>query len=359
MVPQARRVVPLGGGGPTGVPVVALEELLAAGFAEIQAGAELRAFLEARGVRHQPGAALIALEDVAAWRLVRAEPGVACALAPEQLATRAAAATLSSLWEITVRLRRDCPWDREQTPATIVPHTIEEAYELADLALAGPPDAKFVDELGDLLFQPFILSLMAWESGAGDLSDVAEGIAEKLIRRHPHVFGEASATTSEAVLKRWEGIKREQEGREGIFHDIPSALPTMLAALKVQKRASAIGFDWVEWSGAEQAVRAELAELVEALELDGAPGPEAAPAVRAEAGDLLFAAINLLRLIKVDPETALRAAATRFRRRVEEAERIAAEAGCEFSALPADEQERYYRAAKERLSNEAQEEGAR
>ena len=96
--------------------------------------------------------------------------------------------------EITVRLRRDCPWDREQTPATIVPHTIEEAYELADVALAGPPDAKFVDELGDLLFQPFILSLMAWESGAGDLSDVAEGIAEKLgigegtVRSHVHVL---------------------------------------------------------------------------------------------------------------------------------------------------------------------------
>ena len=142
-----------------------------------------------------------------------------------------------------MRLRRDCPWDREQTPATIVPHTIEEAYELADVALAGPPDAKLVDELGDVLFQSFILSVMTREAGAGDLSDVAAGIAGKLVRRHPHVFGEVEADTPDAVVRTWEGVKREQEGREGIFHDIPAALPTLLQAQKTQKRAAAVGFD--------------------------------------------------------------------------------------------------------------------
>ena len=158
-------------------------------------------------------------------------------------------------------------------------------------------------------------------------------------------------------MDRWEGIKREQEGREGIFHDIPDSLTTMLVALKTQKRAAAIGFDWVEWTGAEVSVRAELDELVEALAEHPVAGPEPDPAVRAEAGDILFAAINLLRLVKVDPETALRAATKRFRLRVEEAERIAAEEGVEFSALPTDDQERYYRAAKTRLADQAPDEG--
>ncbi len=345
-----RRVVALGGGDPASVPALALEELLQAGVADVRVEQPLRVFLEQRGVRHAADAQLIATDDLNAWRLVRADDTLSCSLAYEALATRATAVALGSLWEITVRLRRECPWDREQTPASIVPHTIEEAYELADVVLAGPPGPKLVDELGDLLFQSFILSVMTREAGAGDLSDVAQGIADKLIRRHPHVFGAVEAVTSDAVLHNWEGIKREQEGREGIFHDIPASLTTMLVALKTQKRAAAIGFDWVEWSGAEDALRSELAELVEALERDPVDGPEAAPAVRDESGDILFAAINLLRLVNVDPETALRGATARFRARVEEAERLAIEQGLVFVDLPLEDQERYYRAAKTRLA---------
>jgi MazG family protein len=350
-------VVALGGGDPAGVPAVALEELVAAGVADIRC-AELVAFLADRGVRHDASAPLIAADDLAAWRLVRDDAALVPALEAEALAARATAQALGRLWEITVRLRRDCPWDREQTPATIVPHTIEEAYELADVALAGPPDAKLVDELGDVLFQSFILSVMTREAGAGDLSDVAEGIAEKLIRRHPHVFGEVEAATTDAVLRNWEGIKREQEGREGIFHDIPASLPTLLQALKTQKRAAAIGFDWAEWGGAEAATRAELDELVEALARHPVDGAEPAADVRDEAGDVLFAAVNLLRLIRVDPETALRGAAGRFRARVEGAEVLAAEQGADFGSLPLAEQERYYRAAKARLARPPRE-GAR
>lgn len=343
-----RRVVALGGGDPAGVPALALDELVAAGEADVRC-AGLADFLAARGVRHDADAPLIAADDLAAWRLVRGGEAEPVALDAEALAARATAQALGRLWEITVRLRRDCPWDREQTPATIVQHTIEEAYELADVALAGPPDAKLVDELGDVLFQSFILSVMTREAGAGDLSDVAEGIADKLVRRHPHVFGDGAADTSDAVLRAWEGIKRDQEGREGIFHDIPATLPTLLQAVKTQKRAAAIGFDWAEWGGAEAATRAELDELVAALAEHPSTGPEPAPAVRDEAGDVLFAAVNLLRLVRVDPETALRGAAGRFRARVEEAERIAEGDGADFAALSLEEQERYYRRAKERL----------
>ncbi len=351
-----RRVVALGGGSPADVPALALEELTQAGAADIRAGDEVREFLAQRGVQHDAAAPLVATDDATAWRLARADRTLAISMSHSALAARAAAATLAELLAITLRLRAECPWDREQTPATIVPHTIEEAYEVADVALAGPPGPKLVDELGDLLFQSFILSVMTDEAGAGDLSDVAQGIADKLVRRHPHVFGDVTADTTDAVLRNWEGIKREQEGREGIFHDIPGALATMLVALKTQKRAAAIGFDWGTWHGAEEAVRAELQELVDALAAHPLDGAEPAPEVRAEAGDILFAAINLLRLVKVDPETALRAATARFRARVEEAERLAVGDGVDFGGLGVDDQERYYRAAKARLAHE---EGAR
>ena len=339
------------------MPALALERLVAAGAADVRC-ASLAAFLAERGVRCDPAAELIAADDLAAWRLVRDGAAVPDAIDAEALARRAAEQALGRLWSITLRLRSDCPWDREQTPATIVPHTIEEAYELADVALAGPPDAKLLDELGDVLFQSFILSVMTREAGVGDLSDVAEGVADKLVRRHPHVFGDASAETSDAVLRAWEGVKREQEGREGIFHDIPASLPTLLQALKTQKRAAAVGFDWSAWRGAEEATRAELDELVAALGEHPVDGPEPAPAVRDEAGDVLFAAVNLLRLVRVDPETALRGAAARFRARVEEAERLAADEGAAFADLPLAEQERYYRAAKARLVRPSSE-GAR
>ncbi len=347
----------LGGGDPAAVPAVALEELVAAEAADVRADGPLAAFLAGRGVRHADGAPLIAADDATAWRLVRADATLTPSVPSEDLAARAAAQELAAVWAITVRLRRDCPWDREQTPATIVPHTIEEAYEVADVALAGPPDAKLVDELGDLLFQSFILAVMAREAGAGDLMDVARGIADKLVRRHPHVFGDVAAETADAVLLTWEGVKRDQEGREGIFHDIPESLPTMLQAQKAQKRAAAVGFDWGDWTGADVSLREEVDELAAAVAAHPATGPEPAPAVRDEAGDVLFAAINVLRLLRVDPETALRAASARFRARVDGAAALAAADGRAFADLGLDDQERYYRAAKARQADDPQ--GAR
>ena len=134
---------------------------------------------------------------------------------------------LLELQELTERLRRDCPWDREQTARTIVPHTVEEAYEVADAALADRPD-KLLDELGDLLFQVYFLALLLEEQGQGDLEQAARGIHAKLVRRHPHVFGDAEARTAGRVRERWEQLKTEQEGREGIFHDVPETLPALL-----------------------------------------------------------------------------------------------------------------------------------
>ncbi len=138
---------------------------------------------------------------------------------------------LRDLQELTAVLRVECPWDREQTERTIVPHTVEEAYEVAEAAVVGDP-AKLRDELGDLLFQVFFLSRLLDERGEGDLDAVARGVHEKLVRRHPHVFGEAEARTPARVRERWETIKTEQEGREGVFHDVPDSLPALLRARK-------------------------------------------------------------------------------------------------------------------------------
>jgi XTP/dITP diphosphohydrolase/tetrapyrrole methylase family protein/MazG family protein/ATP diphosphatase len=230
-----------------------------------------------------------------------------------------------------------------------VPHTLEEAYEVAYAAGRDDP-AKLLDELGDLLFQTYFLALLLSEQSEGDLADVAEGITVKLIRRHPHVFGSTDAETAGDVRRNWEQIKSDQEGREGIFHDIPSVLPGTLYARKVQRRASAVGFDWHAWDGAWGDLQDELRELREALDEAPERAAEHEPDAHVvhELGDLLFAAINVARLAGVDPELALRAAADRFRGRVDGAADLAAEAGVEFAALSLEEQDAWYRRAKAR-----------
>jgi MazG family protein len=257
---------------------------------------------------------------------------------------------LLDLQELTRRLRQDCPWDREQTERTIVPHTVEEAYEVADAAVAGTPE-KLLDELGDLLFQVYFLALLLEEQGVGDLEAVARGVHEKLVRRHPHVFGGAEARTAQRVRERWDAIKSEQEGREGVFHDVPGSLPALLHARKVQRRAAAVGYDWPDVEGPLAKVREELAELEEAVATGGAPSPETEPdhATFAEVGDLLFTIVNVARRLNVDPELALRSTTERFVRRVERAEELAAEAGERWAELGLDAQDAYYERAKETL----------
>jgi MazG family protein len=259
----------------------------------------------------------------------------------------ALARALVDLQALTERLRRDCPWDRGQTAATIVPHTVEEAYEVADAALAGD-DEKLLDELGDLLFQTYFLALLLEERGAGDLSEVAGRIHEKLVRRHPHVFGEAEVGSAGGVKRRWEELKTEQEGREGIFHDVPEALPALLLAKKAQRRAATIGFEYPDAAGAFSDLDAEVEELRSELPAeDPAPETEAERRHFEELGDVLFAAVNVARRLNVDPELALRAATARFRERVEAAERLAAGQGLDFAALPLGEQDRFFDEAKE------------
>src|SRR5579862_5104585 len=255
------------------------------------------------------------------------------------------ATALIELQELTERLRRECPWDREQTERTIVPHTVEEAYEVADAALAGD-DAKLLDELGDLLFQAYFLALLLSERGAGDLEQVARGIHAKLVARHPHVFGDLDAPTAGRVRENWERLKVEQEAREGVFHQVPETLPALLYARKAQRRAAAVGFDYPDAAGALADLADELDEL--RAEIRGEPEPEHEPdpRVAAELGDVLFACVNVARRLNVDPELELRAATARFRARVDEAGRLAAADGRNWVELPVGEQDEYFDRAK-------------
>lgn len=216
----------------------------------------------------------------------------------------AGAAAVARLDEITRRLRRECPWDRAQDERSIVPHTVEESYELAD-AVASGDDGKLVDELGDVLFQVHFLSLLLEERGAGDLASVAEGTREKLIRRHPHVFGDAEADDAGQVLANWDRIKREQEGRgaDDPFADVPENLPGLLYARKLQRRAAAAGLEGPATDSEEAGRRVDAATA----ELRGSPEDEGA------IGRLLLAVVDLARVAKVDPELAVRREADRLR----------------------------------------------
>jgi len=261
---------------------------------------------------------------------------------------------LVRLQELTERLRRECPWDREQTVRTIVPHTVEEAYEVADAAIAGD-DAKLLDEVGDLLFQSYFLALLLSERGAGDLETAARRLHAKLVARHPHVFGEVAAASTDdpprdaaRVKERWERVKREQEGRVGIFHDVPEALPALLYARKVQQRAKAVGFEYPDLDGALADFDDELRELREVLPASEPPGEtEPDRRVGEELGDVLFAAVNVARRLNVDPELELRASAKRFRARVDAAAALASAEGQDWAALDLESQDAYYDRAKE------------
>jgi MazG family protein len=246
-------------------------------------------------------------------------------------------AALARLDAITRRLRIECPWDREQDERTIVPHTVEEAYELADAANRRD-DAKLLDELGDVLFQVHFLALLLEERDAGDLASVATHATEKLIRRHPHVFAEAEVEDAAAVLRNWDAIKATEAGREpGVFGEVPENLPGPLYARKVQRRAASSGFDFQDAGETLDTVRAELDELEEARSLEQQFH---------EIGDVLFAAVNTARKLKVDPELALRASADRFRGRVQAAIDLAAAEGRNWNDLEPDDQLSYYARAR-------------
>jgi NTP pyrophosphatase (non-canonical NTP hydrolase) len=238
-----------------------------------------------------------------------------------------ARASLARLDEITRKLRVECPWDREQDERSIVPHTVEEAYELADAAIDGNDD-KLVDELGDVLFQVYFLSLLLEERGAGDLSAVAERMIAKLIRRHPHVFGDVEVDSAEGVVRNWDAIKRDEYG--SIFGDLPETLPATLYARKVIRRAANAGVAPPSTSDANAPAPGVPGGAPGPADAN-APGPEAPGLDASGSADLggsvigtqgdsafdligrrLFELVAEARELDVDPELALRTYARRF-----------------------------------------------
>lgn len=229
-----------------------------------------------------------------------------------------------------------CEWDRAQNFSTIAPYTIEEAYEVAD-AIEREDIASLCDELGDLLLQVVFHARMAEEDGHFAFADVAASISNKLEARHPHIFGDE--TTGDAQTERWEKLKareRAAKGAKSAIDGVALSLPALMRAEKLQKRAARVGFDWPDPTGAADKLQEEMEELRQATDEEKVE----------EAGDLLFAAVNLVRLNGVAPEDALRAANAKFERRFRAMEAMAARDGNVFDSLTLDEQERYWQAVK-------------
>lgn len=268
---------------------------------------------------------------------------------------------LSDLLYLMARLRDPeggCPWDLQQDFASIVPHTLEEAYEVAD-AIEREDFAHLPSELGDLLFQVVYYSQLGQELQMFDFSTVVHSITEKLVRRHPHVFADGqlyaatqtSAVNSEQVKQRWEEIKQQERAEQAeseqavsVLADIPLNMPALSRALKIQKRASSVGFDWSSLPPVLAKVDEELQEVREAL----ASGDQAA--ISEELGDLLFATVNIARHLKVNPETALRAANIKFSERLQAVEQQARQQGVALSDCTEGQLDAMWNLAKQALS---------
>lgn len=256
---------------------------------------------------------------------------------------------IDALLAIMAKLRSPdggCPWDLEQNFATIAPYTIEEAYEVADAIESGDMD-ELRDELGDLLLQVVFHAQMAREAGAFTFEDVVRAICEKMIRRHPHVFGDESARSAGTVAGRWEEIKAEEKAMKGkparvsILDDVPLALPALSRALKLQKRAAQVGFDWPGTAEVLDKLNEEMLELAHEVSKGGEHDR-----LEDELGDMLFVYANLARHLKVDPEAALRRANAKFRRRFGRIEEMLAAQGREPSQSNLDEMDAMWNEAK-------------
>jgi XTP/dITP diphosphohydrolase/ATP diphosphatase len=271
----------------------------------------------------------------------------------DSLETEEAARNLIESVRIMSRLRgpEGCPWDREQTFDTIKRHTLEETYEVFDaIERRAWPELK--DELGDLLLQILFYSQMASEAGYFDISDVAANLNAKLIRRHPHIFGDVTAEDSATVLKNWEEIKREEKriaGREAelsVLGEIPRSMPALIEAGKLGSRAAKVGFDWPDLHDLFDKVHEEVAELrAEVNPLTEAAGASEA-AIEEELGDLMFTVVNLARHLQVDPESALRRANAKFRSRFQAMERRAG-GGESLASLGPEKLDQLWREAKQ------------
>jgi MazG family protein len=264
-------------------------------------------------------------------------------------------AWFEKLVTVMARLRAPggCPWDREQTHTTLRTYLIEEAYEVLD-ALDARDDGKFAEELGDLLLQVLFHSQIASEEKRFTIVDVIREIYEKMIRRHPHVFGEKYAKDSAEVLRNWEIIKaqerrnksitdNEKAAPESLLNGVPRSLPALLQGFQLTRKAARFGFDWHDVEGIFDKLREESGELRAALKHGRAAE------IEGELGDILFVAVNLARFLKVDPEIAMNQANAKFKRRFQEMERIARENGTTFDKVPRPEMENLWDDAKHNL----------
>ena len=268
---------------------------------------------------------------------------------------------LLRLDELVRTLRQECPWDREQTHASLTRHLLEESYEVVEAiddlseALDSAPDrapaayGHLEEELGDLLFQVYFHATLGAEEGQFDLADVARGIHDKLVGRHPHVFGSVQADTPEAVMTNWELIKQAEKGAQSVMDGLSGNLPALSHAHKVQRKAGSAGFDWPDIDGPMDKVAEELEEV--RAELGMTPAERGAPvapaALSGEVGDLLFAVVNVARHAGVDPEAALRGSTREFIRRFRRVEEWAQSQGLDLATAPADLVDAQWEAAKQ------------
>jgi MazG family protein len=270
-----------------------------------------------------------------------------------------AESAISALIALMARLRdpqSGCPWDQKQTFATVAPYTIEEAYEVADAIEKGDP-TQLRDELGDLLFQVVFHAQMAQERGWFDFAQVASSIHEKLVRRHPHVFGEQRVGGDAELSRNWEEQKARERAAAGAARgaagvsalaDVPRGLPALVRAAKLGKRAGRVGFDWVDAAQVREKVLEELGEVDGALAGVASAGGGASPAVVEEMGDLLFALSNWSRHLKFDAEEALRAANSKFERRFRDMEALAVTRGLTLENLSPQQWESLWEESKTR-----------
>lgn len=234
-----------------------------------------------------------------------------------------------------------CPWDAEQTHESLVPNLIEEAFETVDTIQRGDHE-HLKEELGDLLLQVVFHSELAEEAGRFNLDDVARGISEKLVRRHPHVFAQSNVADTDAVLRQWDAIKRAEKGDEAepYLHGVGKGLPSLMRAAKLQKKASKVGFDWPDATGIVGKIREELAELETAM----TAGDD--KHIEEELGDLLFSVVNLARFRKTDPEVLMASANSKFEQRFASMERKLSEQGLSLESASPEQMESCWQASK-------------
>jgi MazG family protein len=286
----------------------------------------------------------------AAKRAKAAGGGVAKKHAKGRAIPRSGAA-FEKLAAVMHRLRAPggCPWDREQSHESLRTYLIEEAYEVLE-ALDAKDDAKFADELGDLLLQVLFHAEIAWETGRFDIEDVIRNIHDKMVRRHPHVFGTTSAKDSAEVLRNWEQIKKAERAAKGLpekkaeslLDGVAKGLPALMEGFQLTRKAARAGFDWHSVDGIFEKLEEEAGELKEVLHGEGRER------IEGEVGDVLFVAVNLARFLHVDPEIAMKKANAKFARRFKEMEKIAREDGGTFATVPREKMEELWDDAKRR-----------